>query len=381
MRTRILATLHEDFDYIGYFVDGLAYVQKNGKHNTLDTAGNLLFPRWYPMIGKGRGNNVCNYSEGMLSLVNESGKFGYADTSGKIVLPFRYDYAGYFEDGLACVQAEGKYGLIDKSGAFVVPPAYDMLGISPSGVTFREDKLIALKDGKCGFINRAGETVIPFIFDKPARSAKELLVISEFGEGSAPVRLDGKGIFIDANGQPILPIPEGCSSAGTFYQGLSYITFPCETGGYTCRILRRDGSWLLPAEYDTWGLIRCGRILVKRGERLMYIDVQGNIVIDTDYEFANDFFSGQAWVKKDGKWGTIDTDGNVIAPITLAFDKLSPQNDGSAVVCRDGKYGLIGPRGEEIIPTEYDNSPFVHDGYTALKKDGTWTIVQYDIQD
>ena len=54
-----------------------------------------------------------------------SGKYGFVDELGDIVIPVQYDYAGYFKDGLAYVLQNGKCGFIDKTGKAVIPIIYD----------------------------------------------------------------------------------------------------------------------------------------------------------------------------------------------------------------------------------------------------------------
>ncbi len=59
--------------------------------------------------------SIYPFSEG-LALVAYKGKFGYADESGKMVIPFRYDTATSFADGRATVAVGSTTYDIDKSG-------------------------------------------------------------------------------------------------------------------------------------------------------------------------------------------------------------------------------------------------------------------------
>jgi hypothetical protein len=52
------------------------------------------------------------------------GKYGYADSTGAMVIPARFDLADTFSDGLALVGQNGRYGYIDARGAFAIPAAF-----------------------------------------------------------------------------------------------------------------------------------------------------------------------------------------------------------------------------------------------------------------
>jgi hypothetical protein len=48
-----------------------------------------------------------------------SGKNGYIDKAGKVVIEPRFDVVGEFSEGLAVVSIGGKWGYIDKTGKYV----------------------------------------------------------------------------------------------------------------------------------------------------------------------------------------------------------------------------------------------------------------------
>ncbi|MCL2816465.1 MAG: WG repeat-containing protein [Oscillospiraceae bacterium] len=65
----------------------------------------------------------AGFSEGLVDLC-KNGKFGFADTTGKIVIPFEYDDAYCFAEGLAAVEKNGKWGFINKLNEAVIPFIY-----------------------------------------------------------------------------------------------------------------------------------------------------------------------------------------------------------------------------------------------------------------
>ena len=50
---------------------------------------------------------------------------GYIDSTGKTIIPLRFDDARGFSDGLAAVQVGGQWGYIDTLGTFVIQPQFE----------------------------------------------------------------------------------------------------------------------------------------------------------------------------------------------------------------------------------------------------------------
>ena len=60
-------------------------------------------------------------------MVQKSGKWGFIDTKGKMVIPCVYDAAWPFSEGFASVESNNKGGVINQSGEFVIPPIADWI--------------------------------------------------------------------------------------------------------------------------------------------------------------------------------------------------------------------------------------------------------------
>ncbi len=221
-----------DCEYIGDFSEGLASVTyKTGEQNSngrdlykigyIDTKGKLVISvpyafensmlmgfefseglAWLPFIGNQDGEiyidkdgnealsfgyycQDVDFSNGLLAVQNDTGKVGYINKNGEVVIPFNYDSAGpvipSFHDGLAAVRKGQKFGFIDTNGNLVVPYKYkadvfhqyyfnegyaavgdgyidkngnDVLKLDGFYVwNFNEGKAIVSKDGRYGIIN------------------------------------------------------------------------------------------------------------------------------------------------------------------------------------------------------------------------------------
>jgi hypothetical protein len=87
-----------------------------------------------------------------------TGKWGYVDTTGKTVITPKWDEAGIFSEGLAAVKLKltGKYGFIDKTGKEIIPVQYDKVGPFSGGLAEVE------LEGKYGTIDKTGKETAPF---------------------------------------------------------------------------------------------------------------------------------------------------------------------------------------------------------------------------
>lgn len=121
---------------------------------------------------------TTEFSDGYLPVEEtQTGKFGYLDTSGTLVLPFQYDAATNFSNGYAgvLVGAElapytedsgtvtlhlaqgGQWGIIDKQGAFVLEPT------EKTGNTAENEEEKSLYGGAKGFGPVRADGTVDFV--------------------------------------------------------------------------------------------------------------------------------------------------------------------------------------------------------------------------
>lgn len=113
------------FDYCGDFSEGLAsatkYALEEGQEDIygfIDKTGKFVIKMDYDEAG--------DFKEG-LAPVCIDGKYTFMDKKGKLVGEPTYSDAGNFVLGLSCVQLEdgGKWGYADKTGKLVIPYQFD----------------------------------------------------------------------------------------------------------------------------------------------------------------------------------------------------------------------------------------------------------------
>ena len=313
------------------FNEGCALIMQDGKWGYIDTKGDIVIPCVY--------TDASKFSEG-LAPVWKSGtantwpsEIGFINSKGEAVIPFgKYSNAGSFHDGLAVVIANNKRGFIDKTGELVIPAIYNV-----TSDAFDEGYGIALQDKKLGYIDTEGNFAI-----EPQYDSANL-----FSEGLAAVKKDkgGKVGYIDRSGQMVIDYT--FDEASDFSEGLAFVT----VNGMKFFIDSQGKLKLRIADYEKVGNFHDGRALVKKNGKWGAIDCEGNVVIPFEYsDFQSGAYSGfqegSLAVKKGDRWGVIDVDGNEIIPIQYA--NAYPYNEGYCLVQQGDYFGVFDREGNLV---------------------------------
>ena len=175
-----LARLDKEVGNLTPFKDYLT-----GKYGFKDKTGKVVIPCTW--------DNTLVFSEGLAGVKDSNGKWGYIDKTGKVVIPYTWKDALYFTEGLAAVQDSNyKWGFIDKTGKVVTPNTW----YNCNAPHFREGLAAVLySNGKYGFIDKTGKVTIPCTWKNAW----------DFTEGLAGVKdSNGKWGFIDKTGKVII---------------------------------------------------------------------------------------------------------------------------------------------------------------------------------
>lgn len=212
------------------------------------------------------------FSDGLLAVCNEDcSLYGFINTEGKLVIPFRYTATSYaFSEGLCFVYDENdRAGYIDLSGEWVVPAKYDGAGHFRHGVAsvYIEDEYI--------LIDKTGQELYRYPYEMYE------VFFNDYGVG-----ISIGGVFINTNGEEIIG-----SNAG--YKA------PASIESYDHAFISNTFEEGLQAMFAPNGLMG-------------YLDTQGNVVIPFEWDTAYRFRHGLARVEKDGQMAYLDHEGNVV---------------------------------------------------------------------
>ncbi len=173
--------------------DDYVSLVKDYEYGYADLKGNLLVPTIYNLAyefldDKYFSSRSSNDSSRFVVENNER-QWGCVDIKGNVVVPFVYQEMWPFEGGLAAVQKDDKWGFVNTSGKIVINTKYDDLRDSKiSGLNYVK------KGNKWGFIDANGNQITPFEYDDEffADSDSSANVPSGFIDGLAWVCKDGK---------------------------------------------------------------------------------------------------------------------------------------------------------------------------------------------
>lgn len=170
------------FNTRGGFTTVAIIAEKDYKYNLIDSKGNLHLKKWYDFVSP--------HMEDGLRTVMENEKYGCVCPNGEIRIPIIYDFLFLFSEGFAGAKKEGKFGFIDRAGNVVVPFEFESIGGG-----FCEELASVKKKGKWGFIDRGNNEVISCEWDEAIC----------FSEERAAVKRDGLWGMINPSGEVVIP--------------------------------------------------------------------------------------------------------------------------------------------------------------------------------
>jgi|GEM_PF-4274891 len=182
----------------------------------------------------------------------------------------------------------------------------------------------------CGLINKEGVEIVPVKYNNI-----KCFSIGLFGAESRNENGTYKWELFDKLGNNVTSSDyEMIDENDWWYEniGIEGVLYAVKRDGSRCFIdeTGKEIESVIPNEYD------------------VYYDDE--VLIPYSKEFLGDFFG----VCKDGKWGFMDRNWNIVVP--CEYDSVyNFSNGGKAWVCRDGKWGLINNNNEVLIPFKYDD--------------------------
>jgi hypothetical protein len=351
------------FDSVAFqdYDSRLVGVSRSGKYGAIAADGSFAVPLEYDSLERIRG------SDGFIA--ENGGKLGVVDNSGKMIIPAAYASLKHLGDSGGFIAEEHyKFGIIDKSGDIAVPIAYDRLE------WISNDRFIAMKDDELGIINGSGKFVLP-----PGYS-----IIDECGNNFMVCKDEKFGI-VNAKGNTIIK-PE--------YDEIEYeSSYDSYSGTYSdyykawkndilhfidseWRITKLEGYDSL---YDCVSTEHGMRLFVKIGKKCGVLDLDGNIIVPTEYgscRYEPEFNAIVAWTGSlwpyvkpyedrfaydgTGEIGLMGLDGSIIVPLGVYWDagiigRLGiRREDNVFLVKKEGLCGIFDMSGNVVAPIEYE---------------------------
>ena len=115
-----------------------------------------------------------------------------------------------------------------------------------------------------------------------------------------------------------------------------------------------------------------GTVAVKKEGKWGFINKNGDLIVPFEYDSCLNYFNKNiVAVEKDNKWGFVDKSGNVVIP--FEYDVVQYIKEGFYVVgysvenSADQKVGIIDNNGNTIVPLIYDRILFWEDEYVCVQ--------------
>jgi hypothetical protein len=314
--------------------------------------------------------------------VDKDGKSGFIDNTGKIVIPLKFDSANNFRDGLALVTLNGKKFFIDSTGRTVFEARFDIIrdfseGLAAVNIGEKRIPNIGLisDPGKWGYIDKTGKLVIPMKFTHA----------ESFSEGLAAVTEGDKGEFIDHNAKSIFDVPLDVTLG--FREGIAGVLYHGSLAYYD----RMGKKISPPLSYGPKShSFSEGLVPVEMKGKSGYMDRAGKLVIEAQFEDAEDFSEGLAPVKMRSdettwcpaeesgsrkgftmKWGFIDKTGKIV--IAPQFESAAGFSEGLAAINNCDEAFFIDKTGKKIVLGKFNYASSFVGGLSRvnmLTKDG-----------
>ncbi|MCL2200615.1 MAG: WG repeat-containing protein [Oscillospiraceae bacterium] len=290
-----------------------------------------------------------------LAVLYESSRYAYETTRST------YGYVGASLGGYVQVEKDGRWGIAGIGGVPVIPCEYEKIS------TLSGDRAIVMSGGKVFAVDRNNNRI--------AILSSEAEDIGNYSENRVAVRAGGN--WYRAAGDLALG-SSGFEELGTYSEGYAAAKADGKWG-----VIDIGTKWLISPEYDgiiTDELNRCygqGSVFVISAGEVLHL--RGGKQIGEAYEDARPFSSnGFAAVKRDGKWGFIDSDGSVA--IEFIFDDALSFGQHLAAVKIGGLWGYISTGGRVVIDVQYVLARSFERGCAAVLTEQGWkfiTLLEY----
>ena len=300
-------------------------------------------------------------------------KFGIIDKEGKVVLPFQYDYARKINRNFTEVRLDGKRGLVGRQGKEIVKPGSykfyeffnlcDYLAVADSSTYWlffnQQGNVVFRLDSTCDVISQMqnGHFLVwknsgVSILDSTGRNSLQLEFDSAqlFQHGFAKIKKDGCWGLIDHSGNTILGI--GYDWIGPLNQNLAVFRRENYSG-----VVDKYGRIVIPltSDYSIVSNFYQNRAIVKRNGKYGCIDSSGFEVIKTQYEKIDFLFNGLVRFWKDERWGILDANGNELLKPTFGSDRIELTNK-TIKITTDFETGYVDSKGRIILPPVAEGS-------------------------
>lgn len=379
------------------YKEGNLKVEQNGQYGVINIKGTTIIqPEYDSIIADGYYDEETKYDNAgfILRIKTDDGyKFGYANRNGKILLEPLYNEISRITeiigDDIYLITANnGRYGVI-KNGKEILKNEYTEINFDSNN-----NLLIVKRDKSQGVVDLEGNNIVPIDYDNiiiggkyiNAQKGDDIVIFNAQGENIDTDILsynqvnENYAIVIDKDNNYNIVDNSGNKKLKDNYTYIEYLSdnkFIVTKDGKTGVITGED-EIIIELKYNAIQKIDDTNVLqavesatnrtdiidanmqIHEGIGNAYIAKKENYIklySETDVKYYN--FQGEEINykdinpnnkiyadKKDGKWGFVDNNGNVI--VEHIYDMVTEQNGNTAGVKKDGTWQIINTEGQLV---------------------------------
>ena len=384
------------------YKEGNFKVEQNGQYGVINIKGTIIIkPEYESIIADGYYDEETKYERAgfILRIKTDDGyKFGYADRKGKIILEPLYNEVSRIteitgDDVFLITANNGRYGVV-KNGKEVLKNDFTDINFDQNN-----NLLILQKDSSWGVVDLEGNNIVPIDYDNiiiggkyiNAQKGEDTLIFDASGNNIDTDILsynqvnDNYAIVIDKDNNYNIVDNAGNKKLNENYTYIEYlnndefiVTIDGKTG-----IINGEGNSIIEVNYNAIQQIDGTNALqavdsennrtdiidkdmqIHEGIENAYISKETNYIklySETDVKYYN--LDGKEITykeiapnnsiyadKKDGKWGLVDANGNVV--VNYEYDMVTEQNGNVAGVKKDGKWQIVDTKGQLVSDNAY----------------------------
>ena len=344
-----------------WYEENILKVEKGGKYGLINLKGKEILPCEYDDIYtlKGLENSL---------IVEKANKLGLVDNEGKLIIETNYQEISAlgeeYLDGYITKSEDGKYGVIGANKERKLENKYEKIE-----QIVGKNLFVVTEGEKQKLINSYGTPILEEGFDRIAqilKNSKEIIFVKDnlygvmgtdgaitvenqyeelkqLDNGYIVAKKDGKYGIIDNNNNEKL------------YFNYNSISFNKELGLYVAE----DADFKSSIIDDNFEVKLIGilselneeskYIKMRIGDEYKYYDLKFEEKQNTEILKNNTLFLS----KKEGKYGYLDSEGNVV--VDYIYNDATEQNKfGYVAVQQNGKWGSLDSKGQTVIKPTYD---------------------------
>jgi hypothetical protein len=367
-------------DSLSSFTKGWSIVYQNFKQGLLNRDGEIKVDPTYREIKIKDDGSIAVRLPDTWKIVDQQNKEQVLFEADDLI-----PETGYYK-----IKKSGKTGTMNKDFKIQIPPQYDYIG------PFIHNKTVAKKENKFGILRADHSVVMPFLFDSLVLEGRLIRVKDKTAGAKRWMLFDTVGVqksqnyydFIDGFNGRFFPVRNKNFYGATDAYGKEIIHCVYDSllevkndlvvvkfkGQYG--IISMEEKWLLKPQSSKLVLVSNDLYLDKKLAVMFLKSLAGETIYFTSnpLQVKNEYLLETF---PDGHVQKIDFNGRVLTatkPIP-EVEKVFPESEGMRGVKRDGKFGFIDSEGRLRVANRYENIGVFKEGLAPVKILGKWGYV------